>query len=179
MKVRWIGGFGILALLAVHAYTRSVPQLLWTCHVASFAIAIGTLLERTRLIAAGTVFHAGSGIPAYILDLLTADDNSPTSMLVHTVPIAVGLLELWRLGGLPRHANVYAWLLYLGTMVVAYLWSDPARNINLVHEVWPPMASVYTQLWTSWVGNLALAAVTLTLAERGIRWWFERMRRRR
>jgi hypothetical protein len=115
MQVRFAGGLAILVLVVLHAISTTLPQLLWTCHVASLAIAFGTLAERPKLIAAGTLFHAGSGIPTYILGVLASGENSVTSVLIHTVPITVGLLELWRLG-MPRGAIVPAWVLYIGAM---------------------------------------------------------------
>jgi hypothetical protein len=152
--------------------------MLWACHVATFAIAVGALAERPRLIAAGTLFHAASGIPTYLLGVVTTGENSVTSVLVHTVPITVGLLELWRLG-LPRGVILPAWLLYLGAMVASYFVTPPSLNINLVHEPWPPMASVFTEPWMSWLVNGALTLVLLAIADRAIRAWFAwRLRRR-
>ena len=178
MQVRFVGGLAILILLVLHAFAKSLPQMLWACHVATLAIALGVLAERPRLIAAGTLFHAGSGIPTYILGVLTSGENSVTSVLVHTVPITVGLLELWRLG-MPRGAILPGWLLYIGAMVVSYFVTPPSMNINLVHEPWPPMASVFTQPWMSWVGNGIMTLVLLAAADRAIRAWFARRHRRR
>ena len=134
MRVRFIGGLAILVLLVLHAMSKSMPQMLWACHVATLAIAIGALAEWPRLLAAGTLFHAGSGIPTYVLGVLTTGENSVTSVLVHTVPIAVGLLELRRLG-MPRGVILPSWLLYVGAMVVSYfvIRAGLARRRSPVH----------------------------------------------
>lgn len=176
IRVRFVGGLAILILLVLHALAKSLPQMLWACHVATLAIAVGVLAERPRLIAGGTLFHAGSGIPTYVLGVLTTGENSVTSVLVHTVPITVGLLELWRLG-MPRGGILVGWLLYLGAMVVSYFVTPPSMNINLVHEPWPPMASVFTRPWMSWVGNGIMTLVLLAVADRAIRAWFARRQR--
>jgi hypothetical protein len=178
-SVRFLGGGGILVLLVVHAISKSPPQMLWACHVASLAIAVGALAERPRLLAAGTLFHAGSGIPTYIIGVLATGENSVTSVLMHTVPLTVGLLELWRLGGVPRGSILPAWLLYIAAMAASYWLTEPSLNINLVHQPWPPMAGVFTQLWMSWVVNGVSSLALIAVADRLIRLWFGWLRRRR
>jgi hypothetical protein len=52
-------------------------------------------------------------------------------------------------------------------------------NVNLVHEPWPPVASVFTQPWMSWVVNSALVLALIATADRVIRTWFAWRQRRR
>jgi hypothetical protein len=151
----------IAVLLVLHAIAWSPSQLVWACHVASLVIAIGFALDRPRWIAVGVVFHVGEGIPAYVLDAISAGDSSITSVLLHTIPVGAGLWALWG-RPLPRGILVPAWLLHPGSMVVAYVLTDPALNVMLVHEPWQGTAW-FPALWMSWIANAALSLACLTV----------------
>jgi len=158
---RIVLAIAIGVLLVLHARSWTPSQLLWACHIASAVIAIGLVLGHRWLIAVGVLFHAGQGIPAYILDLIAVGENSLTSVLLHTVPIGSGVWALWG-HRLPRGILVPAWLLHPLAMVAAYFLTDPALNVMLVHKQYGPTAW-YPSLWVSWIANAAISLGCLTI----------------
>jgi hypothetical protein len=143
-------------LLVLHAMHWSPSQMLWACHVASLIVAIGLALDLPRVLAVGMLFHAGQGIPAYILDLFLVGENSITSVLLHTLPIGAAAWALWS-RPLPRGILFPAWLIQPGSMIAAYVLTDPKLNVMLVHEPYGPTAALFPQLWMSWLSNLAMS----------------------
>src|SRR5262245_61331720 len=109
MPPRWVGLI-LLAALVVHALVTKVPDLLsemlYACHVATALMAVGILLGRPEPVAPAFVFHVGMGAPALVLDIATSGIAQPTSILVHILPLVVGILVVrrhglrpWALGG--------------------------------------------------------------------------------
>src|SRR5215211_2593059 len=148
--VRLAFAVGIGVLLVLHAMARSPSQLLWACHEASLIIAIGLVLDLPRLIAVGVLFHASLGIPVYALDLIFRGETSITSVLLHTLPLAAGASVLWG-RPLPHGILLPAWLIQPASMIAAYLLTDPALNVMLVHERYGPTASWFSTLWIAWL----------------------------
>lgn len=146
----------IVGLLVAHALTWAPTQVLWACHVASFVIAIGLALDVPRLLAIGLVFHAGQGIPAWLIDLFVVGEYSLTSTLLHVIPLSACLWALWP-APLPRGILIPAWLLHPISMVLAYLIADPALNVMLVHEPYGPTAGMFDAMWMTHVFNISLA----------------------
>jgi hypothetical protein len=167
--IRYALAATICALLVLHTRSWPVDQLLWACHVASFVIAVGLALGHEKLIAYGTLFHAGQGIPAYILDLIVVGENSVTSVLLHVLPIAAGLWALWG-RPLPRTILLGAWLIQPMSMVLAYLFTDPALNVMLVHKPYELTEAWFPTLWMSWLGNLAMSFACLLIGWLVLRW---------
>jgi hypothetical protein len=152
----------IVGLLVAHALTWAPTQILWACHVASFVIAIGLVADVPKLIAIGLVFHAGQGIPAWLLDLFVIGEYSVTSTLLHVVPIASCLWALWP-KPLPRGILLPAWLLQPLAMVLAYFLSDPKLNVMLVHEPYGLAAAWFDAMWMSHVFNIALSLLCCSI----------------
>jgi hypothetical protein len=163
----------LAALLVLHTRAYPVDQLLWACHVATMILAIGLVADHRRLIGIGTVFHTGQGIPAFTLHLLFGGDRTPTSILLHIAPIAIGAWALWG-RPLPRGLVVPAWILTPITMVAAYYLADPALNVMLVHEPFEMMAPVMTNRWTLWLGNIALSVGFIGTGWLVLRWLWRR-----
>ena len=172
---RCAAGSAILGVLVAHAISWSPSQLLWPCHVASFAIALGLVLDDPRWLGAGVVFHVGEGIPAYVLDLIAIGETSVTSILSHVLPIACGGWGLWG-KPLPRGIVVRAWLFQPFAMVAAYFLSDPDRNVMHVHKLYGPTASLFPSLWVSWIAYLVLSLCFLSIGWLALRRVWSRWR---
>ena len=160
--VRLVIAVTIGALLVAHALTWAPSQILWACHVASLVIAIGMAFDNPKLIAIGMVFHAGQGIPAWMIDLFVTGENSLTSTLLHIIPLGSSLWALWP-KPLPSSILLPAWLLHPFAMVLAYLIADPKLNVMLVHEPYGPDAGMFDALWIVHVVNIALSLVCCTI----------------
>jgi hypothetical protein len=175
---RWLG---VLVLLAVglHALTKAddgkLAEMLWACHVATTLIGLGLLAGAPRVVAVGFLFHAAIGCPAYLLDLIVSRTTTPTSVLVHALPLAFGGLSVRR-SGLPPRATLIAWGGYLALQPVSYVITDPTLNVNLAHAVWEPIAGLVPGIWTSRLINATMALTFLVTAAAIVRFWSRRRR---
>lgn len=143
-------GLALLAALVLHAATKGqarLPEMLWVCHVASALLAIGLLTSVRWLVAVGFLVHVGMGMPAFLLDVLFGERPSPTSWLVHLLPLVAGWSEL-RHTGLPPRTWRAAWGIVLITFAVSILVTPPALNINVMHEAWGPMKGLFPGVWS-------------------------------
>jgi hypothetical protein len=165
---------GILLLsLAAHAIVKGaalLPEMLWACHVASFIMVIGVASQQPRLTAIGLLFHAAVGLPSYLTDVVATHTTTPTSLMVHVVPIIVGVMAL-RSAGYPRGILLLAWALYPLMVFVSYLFTAPALNINLSHATWPPVATLLPHLWMQWAVNVVMALACMLAADTILRRW--------
>jgi hypothetical protein len=161
-------GIALLAALVLHAATKGqerLPELLWLCHVASALLAVGLLASVRWLVALGFLIHVGMGMPAFLIDVLFGQERpSPTSWLVHLLPLVAGGVALWRTG-LPRRTWLAAWGTVLVMLVVSILATPPALNINLVHEAWGPTKELLPGVWPVRLFHALEALVLLFGAE--------------
>jgi hypothetical protein len=160
MNVSRIGlGLLVLAALALHAWSMgqpNLPHMLWSCHVASAVLAIGLLLNRITLVAAGFLFHLAIGFPAWLIEVVVsrgtfgASAVTPrvlaTSILVHSLPLIAGALYLRR-RPIPAASLALAWLLQIAMVPVSRWTAPPEFNVNLAHSVWRPIAGTSMNWW--------------------------------
>jgi len=172
MRRQLLGG-AILVSLALHALHKGwalLPEMLWSCYVASALLAVGILLRRPRLAAIGFLFEVALGLPAYLLEVAATRTTSPTSLLAHLAPLAAGVLELRRTG-LPGRIVLPAWALYPLMIAVSRWATPPALNVNLAHAPWAPSAWAFPQLWMYWAFNSATALILLIATDFLLRRW--------
>jgi hypothetical protein len=170
-------GLTLLAALVLHAISKGqelLPEMLWLCHVASTLLAIGLLTSVRWLVATGFLIHLAMGMPGLLLEATFGERPSPTSWLVHILPLVAGGLALRRTG-LPSRTWVTAWLTVLVMLVVSIVATPPALNINLVHEAWGPTKTVLPGVWPVRVFHAFEALGFLFGAE----WLFQRIWRAR
>ena len=161
-------GLALLAALVLHAATKGqerLPELLCLCHVASALLAVGLLASVRWLVALGFLIHVGMGMPAFLVDVVFGQERpSPTSWLVHLLPLVAGGVAVWRTG-LPHRTWLAAWGTVLVMLVVSILATPPALNINLVHEAWGPTKDVLPGVWPVRLFHALEALVLLFGAE--------------
>jgi hypothetical protein len=167
--MRRASGGVLLAALALHALVTKLPhgqlpEMLYACHVATAVMAIGLLANRPALAGVGFLFHLSIGFWAYLLDLCAARTTTPTSVLVHVLPLVFGFRELRRTA-LPRWTPFAAFGLFAILLPVSYFATPPALNVNLSHRPWPPVARFMPGLWITWAANLTGALVCLLLGD--------------
>jgi len=166
--------FGVLSLHAFSKLERGhLGEMLWACHVASLLVGLGMLARQAWLVATGTLFHVGVGLPAYILDVVVLRSTTVTSVLVHVVPPLLGLRALRREQAWPRWTPLAAGALYLCLIPASRWLTAPALNVNLAFRPWAPLATLSPSPCVSWLGNLAAMAVLLPLCDRWVRRWLE------
>lgn len=175
---RWLGVVVLLAI-ALHAATKAgdgkLWEMLWACHVATTLLGLGILAGSRRVVGIGFLFHLAIGCPAFLLDVIATQTTTPTSVLVHGLPLLAGGLVVARCG-LPPRAPLVAWICYLALQLVSYGLTDPALNINLAHAAWEPMARVFPGVWAARLMNAAMALTFLAAAAAIVRCWRPQVR---
>ena len=165
----------LLAALVAHAVVTKLPdnrldEMLYSCHVASLCVAIGLLGRspqrwRSRLlVAAGFLFHLGIGWIAWTLDVLEAHTTTPTSVLVHFLPLLAGFL-VFRVEPLPRGATAAAFAIYVVLQPVSYWLTAPEHNVNVAHAPWPPLEPLFPSMGVHRVAMAVFALAFLLAAE--------------
>jgi hypothetical protein len=136
-----------------------LEEMLYACHVAAVAVAVGLVVRSRLLVAAGGLFHLAIGLPAWIMDVLAEGTTTIPSLVIHLTVPAVAIAELRR--GIPRGAFLAAWLGYVVLLVPSYLFTDPALNVNLAHRAWGPLEEIFRDAWLARAANCANAALFL------------------
>ncbi len=113
-------------------------EVMWSCYWAAAAVGVGMLIHSARLIAAGAIFLAGLGVPAWSVSVLMDGRVEITSILMHVIPLALGLYAVLRVAEIPKYSATLAWLLFVVPFALAWRFCDPAAMINLSHwKRWP------------------------------------------
>jgi len=165
----------LLIGLAVHALVMArhgwgeLAHLLWSCHVATAALALGLLGGWSSLAWAGFLFHLAIGFPAWLIEVIVtrgtfgaAQFDGPllaTSIVVHGLPLAAGFAVLGAARP-PRAAIAIAWALQVALVPVSRALTPPVLNVNLAWAVWPPLTGAFPRLW---MFQAALSAASLLL----------------
>ncbi len=176
----WLG-VTVLVAMGLDAWTKgagNLTEMLWACHWASAAIAIGLLLDSRTAVAAGLLFHLSLGIPAWLLGVFFSGEVHPTSVLVHSLPPLVAMAHLRQLEALPPYTWLYAWIMHPAAIAVSDGFARPELNVNMAHEPWPPLAHLFPDLHFFHLAAVSLSLVMLLLMNRGLqRWLAERLLR--
>ena len=165
-RYHWLG-WGILATLALYAASRGplLPEMLWSCHVATALVGLGLISGSRRLVAAGFLFHAALGFPGFLLLVVAKQWFSAASAWVHVLPLIAGGMYV-KGRELPRATILYSWLILPVMLPISY-WLTPAMlNVNLSHGPWEPVAAYFPGRWVFYLGlgTVNMAALVLTRA---------------
>jgi hypothetical protein len=174
---RWVA-LPILAVLVAHAFVAKLPygllpEMFWACHVATTILAVGILLAKKELIIFGFSFHLGAGMWGYFFDVVAMKTTTWTSILVHLSPLAIGYIEVRRVG-LPRWAPWVSLGFLVSMMIFAYHFTPPALNINLAHRAWEPVERFSSALWATWLVNIGFASFLIFSSDWLVRKWLVR-----
>lgn len=143
-------------------------QMLWSCYWGAAAVAAGIFFGSQRVVSTGLVFFVGLGTPAWIIGRFVQPQLDPTSVLIHTLPLAAAALYVRPMTSLPAYSALGAWGFYLVPLILAKIFTLPAENVNLSQSVWPPLESAVPTLWHFHALLLGSSAVTITFAAHGI-----------
>jgi len=157
-RFRWLG-WGILATLALYAASRGplLPEMLWSCHVATALVGLGLVAGSRRLVAAGFLFHAALGFPGFVLLVVAKQWFSVASAWAHVLPLVAGGACL-KGRELERATVLHSWLILPVMLPISYWLTPAALNVNFSHGPWEPAAAY---LPSRWVFYGALAVVNL------------------
>jgi hypothetical protein len=171
--VKRLAGAVLLALLLALGWGKAqaglLPEMLWMCHVASGALALGLLFDWAACSALGFLIHLAVGVPAYSLYLVRGGDITAVSFLLHLLSPLFGWLA-WRGRALPRMTALLGLACYAALVVLCLFVTPEALNVNLSFRPWAPMAAA--GVWVSRVGNALMMLVLLA----GVQWLLNRRR---
>lgn len=164
-------GAVLLALLIVLAWGKAqagvLSEMLWMCHVATGAVALGLLLNWRACVALGFLFHIAVGVPAYILHLAHGGDTTWVSFSLHVLSPLGGWLA-WRAKTLPPLTPTLTLGCYAVAATLCVFFTPEALNINQIFRPWEPLAVV--GVWPGRIGNALLMLVLLMAGQ----WLFNR-----
>jgi hypothetical protein len=167
------------AFYAAHAVElvlrTPAENLLWSCNVASIAVAAGLLLGSPTWSAAGGLLLV-VGQPIWILDLATGGAFLPTSLLTHVGVAVLSLLGARRLG-VPKRAWIAGAALLAAATVASRVVSSTKENVNLSQAI-PPGWEFFPShgLYLVCLGTLLCGAM-LGVQSAVVRLWLPSTRR--
>jgi hypothetical protein len=172
--VQTVLAIALLTALSVHAYGKGIallPEMLWACHVASAAMALGVLLRRARWVEVSFLFHCAMGMPAYVIDVAVHRDTTLSSVAVHILPLLLGF-NAARTAGYRAGALAPSAMLYPLLVLVCRILTPRALNVNLAFAPWSQ--SLFPRIWM-WV-NLGASVTLLWLTDRALQRLFRKQR---
>lgn len=145
---------GCFAIHAIGCLVRGVPgDVLWTCHMAVAALAVGLLSGSPRWAGIGCLWIM-VGTPMWALDVAFGAELIPTSLATHVGGFIVALLTV-RADGLAKGSWWAALLSGVALQQTCRWVTDPSRNINAAFEVYDR----FRPFVSSYVAYLALLAL--------------------
>ena len=166
-----IMGLALVGALALHTASKDAAheqEMLWLCHVATAVMALGLLAGWHRVMAGGFILHVGFGTVGWLLDVVATQDTTVSSVLVHLLPLAAGVIEVRRKGW-PSGVVLPSWLFYSLWVLSCHWTTDPALNVNMAHGTWGPIAHVMGGVWLSGAMNSAILLGTFFAADAVLR----------
>jgi hypothetical protein len=171
LQARHLLGLMLLGALALHAALKGMAllqEMLWMCHVATALMALGLLTGWYRAVAVAFLLHTGFGTGTWVLDIVVTGVTTPSSVLVHVLPLVAGGLEVRRMGW-PRGVVLPTWVFFCGWVIFCRWVTDPAFNVNISHKPWPFLADVAGGMWLSWALNWTIMLTGFLLADTALR----------
>lgn len=157
-----LAALALLLVLGLHGWFKwtwgTLPELLWACNVASFAIVLGLGLRSPAVTGMALLWHLGIGEPAWLYEVVRTGHTHWVSVLVHTLPALAAFLSLRRTG-LPRSAPWLALVMFAALLPLSLL-TPPHLNINLAHQRPEFLQRVLPGIWSY---RLVFAAVIVGL----------------
>ena len=161
-------GVCFLLVIVVHAATKipegRLPEMLAACNVASMLFCAGLLGGSETLVTIGFLFHIGVGFWAWLIDIAVNHETTPTSALVHILPLVLGF-QIVRRKGVPSTTAWFGLGLWLMLQPISYFLTEPKLNVNLVHAGWEPVARHLPSVWVNHALNALGVAFGLFVAQ--------------
>jgi hypothetical protein len=165
-RFRWnpkVLALAVLLVMAAHTYVKwrlgTLPELLWGCNVASFALVVGLWIGNAPMVGMAFLWHLCVGDPAYVAGALQQGSWGWSSILAHSLPPLAGLAYLLQ-EGLPRSSPYLALLLFVALVPVSHYLTPAALNINLAHQ---RLGFLQRRFPGPWSYRLAFSAGMLSL----------------
>lgn len=159
-----VGALALLVVLGIHIGAKIegglLWEMLWSCNVTALLVAIGVLVDRREVVSVGWLTFVAVGFPLWILDQAVGATTTWPSAAAHMLTPAVGFVYVRR-AGLWRHSVTTAFVLHVLLVVLSMTFTPAALNVNMTHEVWPPLADWFPNIWVYQLANTAGVALAL------------------
>ncbi len=165
-------GFVVLLFLVIDVGLKDPAdreEAMWACYWAGASIGLGILVHSIRLIAAGAIFLVGLGVAAWSVSILMDGKTEITSVLMHLIPLGIGLYVVCGAAEVPKHSGTLAWLLFGVPFALAWQFCDPAATINLAHWNRWPVPALMPHIWLFYTIVLLGSAGMIQIADFGVR----------
>lgn len=144
-----------------HASLGQAEYILWLCNLNNLLLGAGLLLDQPVLFQAGILWLIPT-LPLWFIESWEYRDFPVTSVLSHAGSVAFGLLFLKRIG-MNRNAWIAAVIWGFGVQLLCRLFTDPALNINVSHDMYPGWKNTFSHYWQFWIFVAAEAVAGLAL----------------
>lgn len=167
MTHRWLAVFPLIFfLLKVYQYRAPADQgqILWWCTISNLVLGLSLL---TGSIRGAWIFSFMLilGTPIWLLDVWATGDFTIYSVFTHIVSPAIGIYCVRKLpvpGGIWWRGMLY----YFFLMLISYVLTSPALNVNLAHDVYAAAKPFIQNYWLYTAMNSVLLASSLFVLER-------------
>jgi len=170
-----LGGLSV-AFYVIHVSlsvaVEGTDPLFWACHVGALLVGVGLLLGSPTVNGIGFLWYC-MGNPLWLVDLASGGRCLPTTVLTHLGSFAITIYGV-RMLGLPRQTWWKAMAAFLGLLLVSWLATAPAANVNLAHRPYPGWENTFPGHAVYLGFLLVLGAVVFIGAEKAARRWLAR-----
>lgn len=173
MTSRYLAVFPLFFfLLKVYQYRAPTDQgqILWWCNISNLLLGLALLAGNARAAWLAS-FMLILGTPIWLLDVWATGDFTIYSVFTHIISPAMGIYCVRRL---PVTRGIWwqAMLYYVFLMLLSRLFTAPALNVNLAHDVYAAAKPYIQNYWLYTAMNSLLLAVSLFITERLASRWF-------
>jgi hypothetical protein len=158
-----------------YVHVKELGHMLWMCNIGNLLLSIGLFLEKPKLIRVAAiwlfpgvvvwflfyilpmwgVFSAGQLTSTHVLGITS-------STLAHIGGFVVGIAVLQRVK-VDGKAWLYAFGWYFVVQLISRLFTAPALNVNLAHNIQAGWEQIFSSYFKFWLVLTAAVGVCLFL----------------
>jgi hypothetical protein len=163
MKMRLLGLLPLIFFLAQGVHYWRINQLghmLWMCNLGNLLLAMGLLLEKSRVVRLAAIWMV-PGLIVWFIYVVIPWGVFLSSTLAHAGGITVAVIALTKYR-MDRSAWRWAFGWYLMVQLMSRFVTQRDLNVNLAHMVQPGWG--FESYWIFWITLTIVAAVVLWLS---------------
>lgn len=164
-KMRLLGLLPLIFFVAqgVHYWRISqLGHLLWMCNVGNLLLAMGLLLDKTRVVRLAAIWMI-PGLIVWFLYVVLTWGVFLTSTLAHVGGLVVAMIALSKYR-MDRTAWRWAIGWYLVVQLLSRFVTASDLNVNLAHAIQPGWERTFESYWTFWLTLNLITVVVLWLS---------------
>jgi hypothetical protein len=149
---------------------QTPSHIWWSCHIANLTLGLGMIFGNALLIRLAVLWLI-LGLPPWALDMYVNHLIWPISVLTHLGGALFGVLVLWKVR-MARGVWPAALVWFLVLQLLSYFFTEPDKNVNVAHAVYPAAQPWFSNYWLYWFAQAVVTAWLLWLLELGLVWLF-------